>query len=310
MFKLFSGVFLGWALGANDAANIFGTAVATRIIKFWTAAIITSVFVIFGAVFEGAKGMETLASLSTQTLDSAFITSLAAALTVTLMTWLRLPVSTSQAVVGAIIGAGIVRNTIDYSPLTKILLAWISTPIGAMLIAIILYKLFSYVIARTIRDVVKLDQFIKIGLVIAGSYGAYALGANNVANVTGVFVKAGQITTFQGVLLGGLSIAAGVATYSKSVMLTVGKGITELSPLNALIAVLAEATTVYIYAQIGIPVSTSQAIVGAVIGIGLIKGMNFINRQTVKNIVFGWLGTPTIAGLISLILTYFFIFIT
>ncbi len=303
MFKLISGIFLGWALGSNDAANIFGTAVATRMVKFWTAAILTSVFVVLGAVLEGGGGMETLGSLSTQTMNSAFITSLSAAITVTIMTYLKLPVSTSQAVVGAIIGAGIIRKTIDFSPLGKIVLAWIFTPIGAMVIAYILYKVLGYFVQKYIKDVILLDRITKIGLIIAGSYGAYALGANNVANVTGVYVETGMVTVLQATLLGGLGIASGVLTYSKNVMMTVGKGITELTPFNALVAVLAEATTVYIYAKIGIPVSTSQAIVGAVIGIGLIKGVNFLNKKTIKTILFGWLGTPTTAALISFLLT-------
>jgi len=305
MFKLISGFFLGWALGSNDAANIFGTAVATRTIRFWTAAILTSIFVIVGAVLEGSGGMHTLGSLSSQTVNSAFITSLAAAITVSLMTYLKLPVSTSQAVVGAIIGSGIVRNTVNFRPLLKIFSAWIFTPIGALIIAIIFMKIYSKYIENYINNIIKLDRIVKIGLVIAGIYGSYALGANNVANVTGVYVKTGLVTPLQGALIGGIAIASGVLTYSRSVMMTVGKKITELTSLNALIAVLAESTTVYIYAQIGIPVSTSQAIVGAIIGIGLVKGVNLINKDTLKNILFGWLGTPTIALIISYVITIF-----
>src|SRR6056297_341861 len=305
MFKLISGFFLGWALGSNDAANIFGTAVATRTIRFWTAAILTSIFVIVGAVLEGSGGMHTLGSLSSQTVNSAFITSLAAAITVSLMTYLKLPVSTSQAVVGAIIGSGIVRNTVNFRPLLKIFSAWIFTPIGALIIAIIFMKIYSKYIENYINNIIKLDRIVKIGLVIAGIYGSYALGANNVANVTGVYVNTGLVSPLQGALIGGIAIASGVLTYSRSVMMTVGKKITELSSLNALIAVLAESTTVYIYARIGIPVSTSQAIVGAIIGIGLVKGVNLINKNTLKNILFGWLGTPTIALIISFIFTKF-----
>ncbi len=56
MWQLSSGVFLGWALGSNDASNVFGTAVASRMIKFWTAAVLCSVFVVLGAVLQGAGG--------------------------------------------------------------------------------------------------------------------------------------------------------------------------------------------------------------------------------------------------------------
>ena len=87
IFFLSSGLFLGWSLGANDAANIFGTAVGTRMIKFKTAALICSVFVILGAVVSGAGASHTLGKLgAVNELAGAFIVALAAALTVLWMT--------------------------------------------------------------------------------------------------------------------------------------------------------------------------------------------------------------------------------
>lgn len=99
---------MGWSLGANDSANIFGTAVFSRMVKFRTALIWLCIFIVLGSILQGAAGMHTLSGLVEQNLNTAFITALAAALTVTVMTYLNLPVSTSQAMVGAIIGIGIV----------------------------------------------------------------------------------------------------------------------------------------------------------------------------------------------------------
>jgi PiT family inorganic phosphate transporter len=80
---LSSGLFLGWSLGANDAANIFGTAVGTRMVRFATAALIASVFVILGAVISGAGASHTLGKLGAiNTLPGAFMAALAAALSV------------------------------------------------------------------------------------------------------------------------------------------------------------------------------------------------------------------------------------
>ncbi len=137
MWYLLSGIYLGGTLGANDAANIFGTAVITKAVKFKTAALLSIIFVIIGSGLEGAGGMETLGGLAEQTLLTAFLSSLAAALTVTLMTVLELPVSTSQAVVGAIIGGNILSGTVDFTPLIPIVSAWILTPIGGLLISFI-----------------------------------------------------------------------------------------------------------------------------------------------------------------------------
>ena len=99
LFYLSSGLFLGWSLGANDAANIFGTAVGTRMIKFKTAAIVASIFVILGAVFQGAGASHTLGKLgNVSTLAAAFTVALSAALTVYWMTRMSLPVSTYSSI--------------------------------------------------------------------------------------------------------------------------------------------------------------------------------------------------------------------
>ena len=303
MFRLISGIFLGWSLGANDSANVFGTAVASRVIKFSVAATITAIFVIAGSVLQGAEGMHTLGGLTAQDLNSAFISSLAAALIVTVMTYLSLPVSTSQAVVGAILGIGIaLQQNINWGGLKKVVLCWVGTPIGAMLISFLLYKLFQFILGRLKLNILSLDTPIRWGLILSGAYGAYALGANNVANVTGVFAGAGLITVQWATIIGGISIAVGAVTYSKRVMLTVGGGLVKLDAFSAFVAVLSEAITVHIYAKVGVPVSTSQAIVGAVLGIGMVLGMQTINNRTLLNIVLGWLSTPLISGIVAFVI--------
>lgn len=228
MFRLISGIFLGWSLGANDSANVFGTAVACRVIKFSVAAIILSIFVIAGSILEGSGGMHTLSGLTEQNVNSAFIASLAAALAVTIMTYLSLPVSTSQAVVGAILGIAIaLHQEVHLGGLRKVVLCWVGTPIGAMLISFVLYKLFQYILAKITLNILLLNSLIKYGLLLSGMYGAYALGANNVANVTGIFAGAGLISIQMATIIGGVSIALGAVTYSKRVMLTVGGGLSN-----------------------------------------------------------------------------------
>jgi len=102
---LLSGLFLGWSLGANDTGNIFGAAVETRMLKFKTAALIASIFIFLGAVFEGSGPSGTLGRLgSVDALGGAFTVALAAALTITAIVRTGIPVSTSQTIVGAIIG--------------------------------------------------------------------------------------------------------------------------------------------------------------------------------------------------------------
>lgn len=300
MFRILSGIFMGWSLGSNDSANIFGTAVFSKMVRYRTAVILCAVFVLLGALLEGSEGMHTLGGLvENQNMDSAFVASLVAALSVTFMTALKLPVSTSQAMVGAIIGIGLAIGNVNLDGFQKVVYCWVGTPIGTIVATITLYAILGNILEILPINIFTRDSLLRAGLIIAGCYGAYSLGANNVANVTGIYVQTGLLDVFQASLIGGISIGLGAVTYSKKVMMTVGEKLVKLDPFSAFIAVLSCAIVVHIYAKVGVPVSTSQAIIGSVIGIGLIKGVKTINKKVLGEIVLAWLGSPLIAAIVS-----------
>ena len=166
MFYLISALYLGWSLGANDAANIFGTAVSSKMVRFITAAILASIFVILGAILEGRAGIETIGRLSVMDLGAAGISSIAAAIAVTIMTILKLPVSTSQAVVGSIVGVGIMQRQVTLTGLDKIIVCWIGTPIGGCLFSMILYVILARIINRLKPSLIGLDLIMRAGLII------------------------------------------------------------------------------------------------------------------------------------------------
>jgi PiT family inorganic phosphate transporter len=299
-FSLLGGVFLGWSLGANDAANIFGTAVSSKMLRFYTAALLASCFVLLGAALAGQPGIETLKSLTSLTSNKAMISSLAAALTLSIMSLLGLPVSTSQAVVGAIIGVGFMNQQLNLGGLGKVVACWFGTPFGGALVAILLYRGVGSLYNMLPLNFFQSDIFLRMALILAGAYGAFALGANNVANVAAVFVGAGQITVLGATLIGGASIALGILTFSRPVMETVGKKLVKLDPFSSFIVSLALAITIHFYALLGVPVSSSQAVIGGVLGVGMVKGMNTINRGTLKRVFFGWFLTPVISCFFSM----------
>lgn len=333
-FFLSSGLFLGWSLGANNTSNVFGTAVGSRMISFRTAAIYCSVFVILGAVISGSGVTDTLIRLgSINAIAGAFIVALASAVSILLMTRAGIPVSTSQAIIGGIVGWNLFTGSLtDYDILTKILLTWIICPILSAMFAIILYKLVGYTIRYFKIGMFTLDVSIRYGLIFVGALGAYSMGANNISTVMGIFVPVSPFTDFsvagifsltaaqQLFFIGGIAIAIGVFTYSKRVIMTVGEGIIQLSPVAAFVAVGAHSIVLFLFASQGlesfllshglpslplVPVSSSQAIVGAVIGIGLLKGGRNIRWRLVGGIANGWLATPIIAALISFISLFF-----
>ncbi len=333
LFFLSSGLFLGWTLGANDASNVFGSAVGSKLIRFKQAAIIASIFVILGAVLQGAGGSQTLGKLgSVDALGGAFTVALAAGFSVFWMTKLKLPVSTSQAIVGAIIGWNFfTNNPTDINSLTKIVTTWISGPILGGIFAVLLFLLLRFILKKSKIHFIKLDGYIKYGLLIVGAFGSYSLGANNIANVVGVFVPSAPnisidfgLFTMNGTellfLAGGVSIAIGILTYSKRVMMTVGDSLMRLNAETALVVVLSHSLVLFIFSSqnlsnffvnIGlpaiplVPVSSSQAIVGAIVGIGILKGGKNIQLKVIGKIALGWVVTPVIAGLIAFFALFF-----
>ena len=332
-FFLSSGLFLGWSLGANDASNVFGTAVGSRMIRFRTAAIYCSLFVILGAVISGAGASHTLGKLgAVNAIAGAFLVAFSAALSVYMMTRARFPVSTSQAIVGAIIGWNLFSGSVtDVTALSKIVSTWIFCPLLAAVFAIILYKTTAFVINRFQIRMFRLDAITRYSLLLAGIFGSYALGANNIANVMGVFVPVAPFEhiTILGVsfspaqqlfFIGGIAIGVGVFTYSKRVMMTVGTGIFPLTPVAATVVVWSHSMVLFIFSSEMlqnlllslhlptiplVPVSSSQAIVGAVIGIGLLKGGKGIRWRTVGGIASSWVTTPIIAALVCFISLFF-----
>jgi PiT family inorganic phosphate transporter len=299
MWKVLSGVFLGWSLGANDSANIFGTGYATGIVKYRTAIWLTAVFVMVGAAVEGPKCMETVGDLSRLTALDAFYCALAGAITMTVLTILAIPSSCSQAIIGAVIGAGILSGTADFSKLYKIVVCWVFTPICALFTAYLLHRILGFLINKTIISLTKRSLLYSAGILVAGSYGAYTLGANNVANVTGIYVGSRVLSSEIAALIGGLSLAFGVLTYSRRVMDTVGKGIVPLDPFSALVTVLAEALSLHLFTQIGVPVSSSQAVVGAVVGVGLVGDVQTVSVRMLARIGIGWIMTPVSGGVLA-----------
>lgn len=327
-----SGLFLGWSLGANDAANIFGTAVGSRMVKFSKAALIGGIFVILGAVLQGTGTTNTLSELgSVDAVGGAFTVALCSAIVVAVMTRFKLPVSTGQAIVGAIMGwCYFTANPVDYSVLSVIVGSWISGPILGAIFSALLYLLLRRYIRRSHIHLLKLDSVIRNGLIIVGAFGAYSLGANNIANVMGVFVKTvsfevniGDLTLNSVTLLfllGGVSIAVGIATYSKKVMETIGSGILAMTPESAIVVVLAQALVLFVFSStslsnlfvsIGlpaiplVPVSSTQVVVGSVLGIGLVKGVQEIKFRMIRNIIVGWILTPILSGVTTFFALFF-----
>ncbi len=145
---------------------------------------------------------------------------------------------------------------------------------------------------------------------------AFAHGSNDVANAVGPvaaiisIVKTGAVAQNSPMstwilLLGGVGIVLGLATYGWRVIRTVGRNITELTPSRGFAAELAAASTVVIASGTGIPISTTHTLVGAVLGVGIARGIGAINLRVVRNIMLSWVVTLPAGGILAIL--FFFL---
>lgn len=306
---LLAGIYMGWNLGANDGANSMGTAVGARVRTVREAVILVAVFGFLGATIYGGgviktigRGIVPLDELSGNvSLVVALAAMFGASLWLQIASYLKIPVSTTHSTVGAVAGAGLAYGnvTLQWGRLVEVVVAWLVTPLGAGLLAYILYQILRrLILPRWPLE----DRTFGWLLTASGIYMAFTWGSNDVANATGVMVGAGVLSSTQAALLGGVAIAAGVAMWGPRVMETVGSGITSLQPAMAFIAELAAALNVHIYTALGIPVSTTHAIVGAIVGVGLVHGRAAVNAKTGRDIMIAWGATPVAAGIVTFIL--------
>lgn len=152
--------------------------------------------------------------------------------------------------------------------------------------------------------------------VLSACFVAFAHGSNDVGNAVAPLAAIVYITQTLSVplqdfqvplwilMIGGIGIVAGLAVMGKKVIATIGEGLIALQPSSGFCAELATAATVLVASRLGLPVSTSHALVGGVVGVGLIQGLKSIQFQTLRSIGLTWLVTiPIAAGLSAAIFT-------
>ena len=302
---LSAGAYVGWNIGANDTANCIGTSVGCGLISFRNAVILVSIFALLGAVLQGQHVMKTIgkgivkADLNYLAVSVALICS---GFFVTLATFFRIPTSTSQAIVGGVVGIGLaIGAEVNYSKFLVIAESWIICPIMVMALSFVLMRLLGWILRKLSTKSLVLQQTMGYLAILSACYVAYSMGANNAGNAVGPIANLGLVHPKLLLLIGGLSIALGAATYGSKVANTVGKGIAPLDIPGAFVAQVSSAFGMHLFSMFGIPVSTSSAIIGAVVGVGLVKGAKAISKKTIMIILLGWVLTPTMAATTSFI---------
>jgi PiT family inorganic phosphate transporter len=296
-----AGAYVGWNIGANDAGNCVGTTVGSGLLSYRRAVLLVAAFALFGALLQGQEVMSTVGKgIVTSELPSlAVLTAmLSAGIFVTIATFFKIPVSTSQAIVGGVTGVGLaVGADLDTSVIMRIVEVWIVCPILVGVLAAAIYSVASRVLRRISPNSIW-QRIPHALLILSACYISFSLGANHVGTAMGPITNLGVHPAWLSVL-GGVAVAAGVLTFGRRVTQTVGGGITPLDMVSAFSAQMAAALAVHFFSIVGIPVSTSQSIVGALLGVGLLHGIRAVRMRKIGEIAVGWVATPTAAGLFS-----------
>jgi phosphate/sulfate permease len=151
--------------------------------------------------------------------------------------------------------------------------------------------------------------------ILSAGFVAFAHGANDVANAIGPLaaviniVKTSTVAMKSAVptwvlALGGIGIIVGLATWGWRVIETVGKRITDLTPSRGFSAEFSAAVTIVLASKLGIPISTTHTLVGAVLGVGLARGVEALNLRTVRDIVISWVVTIPVGAALTILLFY------
>lgn len=309
--------------GMNDAANSVATIVATRVLSpiqavFWAASFNFIAAFIFGVHVANTIG-KGIIDVSIVTTSLIFITLISAIFWTHICTKIGLPISVSHALVGGLVGAAIAKdglNAILFSGMGKILLFIVVSPLMGMflgyVIMIIVYRICSRFDPNNINK-----WFKKLQLISAAFY-SLGHGTNDAQKTMGII----SILLFSEGFLGSqfyvpfwvmiscyIAISLGTLMGGWRVIQTLGMKMTKLQPVHGFSAETAAAASILFSSFLGIPVSTTHTITGAVIGVGATTRFSTIRWGLAYKIIWAWILTIPTTAVCSAILWYIFSFI-
>ena len=231
--------------------------------------------------------------------------------------WGPLYVFAVIAVIGMVTLFKGLRNWNDFSLPQALTITGVLGVLGAVVAALLLRRLQPDPNADRSFHFATVERMFGSLQVMSACAVAFAHGSNDVANAIGPM--AAVIETAQGglieaespvpgwlLLVGGAGIVVGLATLGYRVMLTIGEKITELTPTRGYAAEFAAATTIVIASRFGLPVSTTHTLVGAVLGVGLARGIGALDFRVIGTIVLAWVVTLPVGAGLAIFFFYFY----
>lgn len=305
------------SLGGNDAASPTANVVGARVMSIRRAVILFAVFSTLGALTQGYMNMKTIGTGLVPYIDLLGCI----VIVLTSFTWIMicnswgLEISVTHSIIGSILGYGLAAfgaGGVRWSLINNVLISWISSPILTAILAYAIHKALTAMTDRYEGFRNSLPSLIKIFL----CYSAYAFGANDIANATGIYVCVTQVALgsppegrvmFLLAVFGSIGVVIGGLWLGPRVIETVAFKIIKLSLVSGSAAEITNAIVVHMFVTVpymltgyGLPISTSLANIGALVGVGLASyGSAGINKRTVGLLSAVWVASVIVTALVT-----------
>jgi PiT family inorganic phosphate transporter len=217
------------------------------------------------------------------------------------------PISTTHSSVGAVLGLGLVKwgvAGVNWTKIAEIAAFWAISPVIGLVSVIIIVKVVSRILRRAttgLRREIKVTRSAAVLLLLWSCISAFSRGANDIANATaflGVVIEAPLLVR----IIGGGGLILGLLVLGRRVLRSVGRDPVKLDPVLALSVEVAVAVITLGSTLAGLPVSGTHILIGAIIGVGVAKGI-WINVKGLREILYTWLATFPFAAVLCMILT-------
>ena len=291
--------------GLHDAANSIATVVSTRVLRPQYAVIWAAFFNFIAFLFFGLHVAQTVGTgiVAAEVVDAAVIFgALMGAICWNLLTWwLGIPSSSSHALIGGLAGAGMMKaglTAIVWSGLGVTAAAIVLSPLLGFLLALLLVLIVSWAFVRSTPSAVD-NTFRTLQLVSAAFY-SLGHGGNDAQKTMGViavllysqgFLGAAFYVPFWVILTCQAAMGLGTLFGGWRIVHTMGSKITRLHPVQGFCAEAGGAITLFLATYLGIPVSTTHTITGAIIGVGAARKVAAVRWNVASNVVFAWIVT-------------------
>ncbi|UCC21244.1 MAG: inorganic phosphate transporter [Promethearchaeota archaeon] len=298
-------IIIAFGIGANDEtfAGIYGS----RILNMKQILILAAIFSITGALILGEAVSKTVGKGILVGLNNPIVITIliSTAIWLILSSALGLPISTTHATIGAVIGLGIALNaSLDWGKIIYLSMWWVLSPIIGYVVTFGVFKLMHYFKAKHLngfQSYEKTEKIFSYIVLIVICVTAFSRAGNDCSNAVGIVVGVGDLQINILLLITGLSLAGGLIVLGRGVIKSVGR-ITELYPSTTFAAQIPTAAILFVGTTLGIPLSGSHMLVASLVGLS--KANRTPTKRGLWKIVLVWFLTFPMAGVLAILLYF------